>query len=104
MKRNGHGSPKSDGTSKKRLRVEFTDPVATSVAIAGTFNDWQPRSAPMIFLGNGRWVKELTLPPGTYEYLIVADGKWVPDPAVKDTVPNPFGGVNSLVIIPPFSN
>jgi hypothetical protein len=54
----------------------------------------------MVALGNGRWLKELALPPGTYEYLIVADGKWTPDPSAEETAPNPFGGVNSLVIIP----
>jgi hypothetical protein len=54
----------------------------------------------MVALANGRWLKELALPPGTHEYLIVADGKWTPDPSAKETAPNPFGGVNSLARIP----
>ena len=43
----------------KRVHFEFTSPNAESVAIAGTFNDWQPNVTPMIALGRGRWVKDL---------------------------------------------
>lgn len=89
-----------NGPATRSLRVEFSHPTATAVAIAGSFNDWRPDSAPMVALGNGRWLKELALPPGTYEYLIVADGKWMPDPSAKETTRNPFGGVNSMASIP----
>lgn len=82
------------------IRIEFNDAVAGTVAIAGTFNDWRPEVTPMLQVGAGRWVKDLALPPGTYEYLLVADGKWLPDPSTKATVPNPFGGVNSLLTVP----
>lgn len=100
MKRNAKNKMTGNGQTTKPLRVEFSHPTATAVAIAGSFNDWRPESAPMVALGNGRWLKELALPPGTYEYLIVADGKWVTDPLAKQTIPNPFGGENSLVTIP----
>ena len=29
----------------------------------------------MIAPGDSRWMKELTLPPGVYEYRIIADGE-----------------------------
>src|SRR5687768_11278347 len=78
------------------VHIEFSDSVAESVAIAGTFNDWRPEVTPMIAVGEGRWVKDLSLPPGTYEYCLVVNGcKWVPDPQVGETTPNPFGGCNS---------
>ena len=80
----------------KRIHFEFTCPTAESVAIAGTFNEWQPNAMPMIALGQGRWAKDLTLPPGDYEYCLVVDGQWTPDPHATETVPNPFGGVNSV--------
>ena len=54
----------------------------------------------MIPMGQGRWLKELALAPGVYEYLLVADGKWLPDPLAGRAVPNPFGGVNSVLIVP----
>jgi len=37
------------------------------------------------------------LVPGTYEYCLVVDGQWMPDPLARETVPNPFGGVNSIL-------
>jgi hypothetical protein len=55
----------------------------------------------MIDLGGGRWAKELTLAPGTYEYLLVVDGRWLPDPNARDFVPNPFGGMNCLITVKP---
>jgi hypothetical protein len=47
--------------------------------------------------GDGRWIKELTLPPGVYEYRIVADGEWKADPLAREANPNPFGGLNSVL-------
>ncbi len=80
----------------KRIHFEFTSPTAEAVAIAGTFNEWQPNATPMIALGQGRWAKDLTLPPGDYEYCLVVDGQWTPDPQATETVSNPYGGVNSV--------
>lgn len=100
MKKMGKQTITGDGQASRSLRVAFNHSTAKAVAIVGSFNDWRPESTPMIQVGNGRWLKELVLPPGIYEYLIVVDGKWVPDPSVKETVPNPFGGVNSLATIP----
>ena len=82
----------------RRVQVEFIDPVAESVGIAGTFNDWRPEVTPMINLGAGRWVKDLVLPPGAYEYCLVLDGsQWVTDPRASEMVPNPFGGLNAVL-------
>lgn len=56
----------------------------------------------MIPMGNGLWIKELVLPPGAYEYRLVVDNEWVPDPLCPETVANPFGGKNSVVkVLPP---
>jgi 1,4-alpha-glucan branching enzyme len=81
------------------VHVEFMHPTARAVAIAGTFNEWRPGVTQMVAMGQGRWLKELVLPPGTYEYLFVAEGQWIPDPKAQATVPNPFGGVNSLLCV-----
>ena len=80
----------------KRIHFEFASPTAASVAIAGTFNEWRPNATPMIPLGQGRWAKDVALPPGDYEYCLVVDGQWTPDPLAAETAPNPFGGVNSV--------
>lgn len=80
----------------KRIHFEFASSTAKSVAIAGTFNEWHPNATPMIALDQGRWAKDLALPPGNYEYCLVVDGQWTPDPLATETAPNPFGGVNSV--------
>ena len=98
MKHNkNHDNAKSAGPELVPVRFEFTHPTARTVCIAGTFNDWQPEAKPMHPLGNGRWLKESALPPGTYEYRLVVDGQWLPDPLTKETVANPFGGRNSVL-------
>ncbi len=52
----------------------------------------------MVAVGEGRWVKDLTLPPGSYEYCLVVDGgKWLPDPQAREMTSNPFGGRNSVL-------
>jgi len=79
------------------VHLEYTDPKAAVVCVAGTFNDWRPDATPMVAMGNGRWRKDLTLPPGLYEYRIVADGEWMADPLARETHPNPFGGANSVL-------
>lgn len=79
--------------------VEFIHPSANEVCIAGSFNDWHPKATPMILRGNGKWVKKLALSPGRYEYRFVVDGRWVDDPAAKETVLNPFGGFNVVLVV-----
>jgi 1,4-alpha-glucan branching enzyme len=97
MKANKRQQKSENGHASQKVRIEFNHHAATAVSIAGTFNDWRPEATPMVDLGAGRWVKELVLPPGIYEYLLVADGSWVADPQARETASNPFGGVNSVV-------
>lgn len=89
------------GPVKEQLvRFEFEDTAARTVCIAGTFNDWHPAVSEMLTMGSGKWVKDLELAPGTYEYRFVVDGKWTTDPRCAHTVPNAFGETNSLLIVP----
>jgi 1,4-alpha-glucan branching enzyme len=81
------------------IHLEFFEPNATDVYIAGSFNQWQPKATPMISLGDGKWSKELTLPTGRYEYRFVVDGAWLTDPGAKELAPNPFGSANSVLTI-----
>jgi 1,4-alpha-glucan branching enzyme len=66
--------------------MEFDHPTATTVAIAGTFNSGRPGVTPMALLGDGRWVKELVLLPGVYEYRYVVDGERMPEVYVEVVV------------------
>jgi 1,4-alpha-glucan branching enzyme len=80
----------------QHVRMEYLNTSAKSVFAAGTFNDWHPQVTEMLKLADGRWAKELTLTPGTYEYRLVVDGQWTADPGCRESVPNPCGGRNSV--------
>jgi 1,4-alpha-glucan branching enzyme len=99
MKKNRTNHKPATELRAKPVHIEFTHPTAAAVRIAGSFNDWRPEATPMIPLGDGRWAKELALPPGTYEYCVVVDGDYRPDPQARQTTPNPFGGVNSVLSV-----
>src|SRR5580658_2322475 len=98
MKHNHHhDNARSAGPELVPVRFEFTDPTATTVCVAGTFNRWQPEAKALHSTGGGRWWKETVLAPGSYEYCLVVDGRWIPDPLASETVPNPYGGRNSVL-------
>ena len=81
-----------------RVALTLVKPGAQKVFVAGSFNQWQPEKTPLARGSDGRWVGSLALPPGRHEYLFVVDGEWVPDPCAKETVANPFGGLNSVLV------
>jgi 1,4-alpha-glucan branching enzyme len=82
-----------------RVSLELVKPEAKTVYVAGSFNEWKPERTPLAPLGNGHWAGDLTVKPGRHEYLFVVDGQWVPDPNAKETVQNPFGGKNSVLVV-----
>jgi len=72
MKHNkNHDNARSASPQLVPVRFEFTDLAATTVCLAGTFNNWK--------------------------YCLIVDGQWMPDPLARETVPNPFGGRNSVL-------
>jgi hypothetical protein len=79
--------------------LELTKPSARKACIAGSFNDWNPCATPMLPLGDGKWAKELMLPPGRYEYRFVVDGQWEDDPQTTELIPNVFGTANAVLVV-----
>ena len=79
MKHN-HNHDKAPNTQLVPVHLEFTDPKAISVCIAGKFNHWQPEAKTLKSSGVGNWWKETSLAPGTYEYGLIVDGKWMSIP------------------------
>ncbi|HEX4086312.1 MAG TPA: isoamylase early set domain-containing protein [Chthoniobacteraceae bacterium] len=75
----------------------YNAPTATSVGVAGEFNNWSP--APMTKGDNGAWTLDIPLAPGTYGYKFMVNGNdWEMDPAnpARKTV----GGIeNSAVTV-----
>lgn len=92
-------TPPKPAASASFISLELVKPDAKHVYVAGSFNEWKPERAPLMAAGNGRWVGNLNVKPGRYEYLFVVDGQWLPDPNAKETVQNPFGGKNSVMTV-----
>jgi len=86
-------------TAGGRIALEFIKPEAKTVFVAGSFNQWKPEATPLVPKGNGKWVGDLAVKPGRHEYLFVVDGQWMPDPKARESVVNPFGGKNSVLVV-----
>jgi 1,4-alpha-glucan branching enzyme len=84
-------------SARKTVRLELNDVQAQAVFIAGSFNDWKPDATPLQAAEPGRWAVELARLPGRYEYRLVVDGQWQPDPCCPQQAPNPFGEMNSVL-------
>lgn len=81
--------------------IEFTlkMPQARSACVAGTFNGWDTKKTPMQKDGSSGWKANVPLPAGRYEYRFVVDGQWLSDPNARESVKNPFGSSNSVILV-----
>jgi hypothetical protein len=85
------------GLRLARLVYVPENPDVRDVAVAGTFNGWNPEVTAMIQRGDV-WVVQLLLPPETYEYMFVEDGRrWVTDPLATQTRDDGFGRTNAVL-------
>jgi len=97
--------PKSDQlgfkSGQRQVTLRFKKPGARSVLVAGTFNNWRSDSTPLKLVGDGEWILDVKLQPGTYEYLFVVDGQWCDDPMAAERARNPYGGYNAVLKVEP---
>jgi alpha-amylase/alpha-mannosidase (GH57 family) len=78
----------------------FDAPGAERVTIAGEFNAWAPAASQMARAEGSTWRIVLVLKPGRYEYKFVVDGSdWHADPDNPLSVPDPYGGRNSFIVV-----
>ncbi|MBW3552911.1 MAG: glycogen-binding domain-containing protein [Gemmatimonadetes bacterium] len=85
-----------DAGQRVRLRVDAVDG-ASPVRLAGTFNGWSPE--PMTLVA-GRWVADLRLQPGVYEYAFVApDGSWFVPEGTPGRKADGFGGFIATIVV-----
>jgi len=77
--------------------------VASSICVAGDFNNWDARSSPMRRLpGTDLHYLELEVPPDSrVEYKFVRDGEWILDPLNPQSVSGKFGQ-NSVLTMPKY--
>jgi AMP-activated protein kinase-like protein len=98
----GAASPLAAAAGPESVYVRFilVAPNARQVALAGTFNGWDPSAAPLVRAGaEGTWTVTVALPVGQHQYAFIVDGRrWVPDPAAP-AVDDGFGRQNSVVSV-----
>jgi len=83
----------------KRKKVTFSIDLsdANEVILMGDFNNWNPKKHRMKQDRNGVWNKDVILPPGSYEYKFLVDGRWKEDPQNHQTCLNCFGSYNNIL-------
>jgi 1,4-alpha-glucan branching enzyme len=87
------------GSEEDGIEVKLHAPNARAVFVAGNFNGWDPRRTSLHKDSGGVWRTFLPLSPGRYEYRFIVDGQWQEDPGARESVPNPHGGRNSVLIV-----
>jgi hypothetical protein len=90
------------GSHASQDGVHFIQPttVGRRVVVSGDFNNWSD-SGVLLELDESRdvlWAR-VELPPGVWQYRLIIDGRWTPDPYNPNSAPNPFGELNSIVIV-----
>lgn len=80
--------------------VYHPDTWVESVALVGSFNNWDKDADPMTRRADGAFEFVISLNPGSYRYKFVLNGStWIPDPANSHTQPDDMGGVNSVLAV-----
>lgn len=97
-------SEKKPVVQQKSMRISCVAPAAKAVLLAGTFNGWDPAATPMRRRSDGKWLVELDLPLGRYEFKFIVDGRWCYEPGFPDQacigeglVPNAHGTSNRVL-------
>lgn len=83
------------------VQFGFAAPHASSVALVGDFNDWDPKATPLRAASTGGvWSVEVPIQPGRHLYAFVVDGTvWRPDPAAPQATGEDYGEPNSALTV-----
>jgi len=79
------------------VRFKVSAPEASSVSVAGDFNDWDTCTH-RLTREAGYWKTSIRLKPGRYHYMFIIDGEeWIPDPEANEYVDNGYGSINAVL-------
>jgi Carbohydrate-binding module 48 (Isoamylase N-terminal domain) len=89
------------GAESPLVQFGFVAPNASSVALVGDFNDWDPKATPLRAASTGGvWSVEVPIQPGRHLYAFVVDGTvWRPDPAAPQATGEDYGEPNSALTV-----
>ncbi len=74
---------------------------AQHLSLAGDFNGWAAGVDTLSRSSAGDWELRLPLKKGRYRYKLVIDNsQWIADPAAAESELDPYGGKNSVVVVP----
>jgi len=86
----------------KKVCFNITSATAKSVALVGSFTEWERKPIPLVELETGRWEVEVELPSGRHEYLFLTDQReWLRDPDAIQSTPNPCSELNCVIEVDP---
>jgi hypothetical protein len=79
----------------------FRAPGASTVALVGDFNGWDPNATPLRRAAlSDAWTAQVPLPRGLHAYAFVIDGReWAPDPSAPLAPEATFGRRNSVLVV-----
>lgn len=94
------GSPK---ILRDRIVFSYREPQAKKVALVGDFTAWQKETIMLYRLNDIDWRVDIPLlSEGIYRYKFLIDNKkWTEDPQNLKNENDPYGGLNSILIVPP---
>lgn len=95
------GTSAAADAGQAEIQFVFVDPAASSVAVVGDFNDWDPAAHPLArAAAGGLWAVTIPLAPGRHRYAFVVDGRrWAPDPAAPRAAGDDFDTPSSVVTV-----
>ena len=75
-------------------------PMATSVAVAGDFSEWEPSFTLEDVDGDGVWTGRIPVRPGVHGYMFLIDGThWQTDPRAERYQDDGFGNRNAILAV-----
>ena len=75
-------------------------PGASSVAVAGDFNEWEGSHGLEDLDGDGVWSGRIPVEPGVHAYMFLVDGStWMTDPRADRYADDGFGNQNAVLAV-----
>ena len=89
---------RSFSQDKTRVTFQIRADEGSTVYVAGSFNDWDPRKNRLMGKA-GLYSATILLPKGRHEYKFIVNDAWCVDPECPTWTPNSVGSLNSVITV-----